>query len=100
MGAFREAIELAWRAHNKSPCADRYPEGWPRALALIAAADAIKCLIADKTYDANNLHRLLADQRVTAIIPSTMSRSHLSTTQSYRTDVGSPQGLPQDRHSI
>ena len=45
------------------------------APALIAAAGPIKCLIADKAYDANSLRHLLADQGTKAVIPSTMSRA-------------------------
>ena len=44
------------------------------APALIAAAGPIRCLIADKAYDANSLRQLLADQGAKAVIPSTMSR--------------------------
>lgn len=45
------------------------------APALVATAGPIKRLIADKAYDANSLRRLLADQAIKAVIPSTASRS-------------------------
>jgi transposase len=45
------------------------------APALLVAAGPIKRLIADKAYDANSLRRLLADQGVKAVIPSTASRN-------------------------
>jgi len=44
------------------------------APALLAAAGPIRCLIADKAYDANSLRQLLADRRAKAVIPSTTSR--------------------------
>jgi transposase len=41
---------------------------------LLAAAGPIKCLIADKAYDANSLRQILAATRAKAVIPSTTSR--------------------------
>lgn len=45
------------------------------APALIAAVGPIKCLIADKAYDANSLRQLLTQRGAKAVIPSTTSRN-------------------------
>ena len=44
------------------------------ARALLQAAGPVRCLIADRGYDANHLRQFLADQQTEAVIPSTTSR--------------------------
>lgn len=44
------------------------------ASALLAAAGPIRCLLADKGYDADHLRAALAARKIKAVIPSTTSR--------------------------
>lgn len=46
------------------------------ASALLEAAGPIRCLIADKGYDADHLRAALAAKKIKAVIPSTKSRRH------------------------
>jgi transposase len=88
-GTFEEAIGRSRGGRTTKIHALTDAEGRPRVLllspgnindivlapALIAAAGPIKCLIADKAYDANSLRQLLANQGAKAVIPSTASRN-------------------------
>lgn len=44
------------------------------ASALLAAVGRMRCLIADKGYDADHLRAALAARKIKAVIPSTTSR--------------------------
>ncbi len=44
------------------------------AIPLLGVAAPARHLIADKAYDADSLHRWLAERRIKAVIPSTASR--------------------------
>jgi transposase len=88
-GGYEEAIGRSRGGRTTKIHALTDEEGRPRVLllspgnvndialapALLAAAVPVRCLIADKAYDANSLRQLLADQRGRAVIPSTASRS-------------------------
>ena len=75
------------------------------AVPLLDAVAPPKRLIADKAYDVDSLRRWLKARRISAVIPSTATRTlpyplRLSAPQPDRTSVLPPQKLPTHRNAL